>query len=253
MVGVSHEGEKQRMSFNKDDGSKFESADFNVGRKLSDGYAIETVFTKRAVKPLHVRLREGAKDNYERVYYTHFAVPDPPDETDSAEDKAEAKADAARISRNRAAVGLLVLVLLLAVVDRFTPVRTPCEAFARRLMQAASASPPPPPAAAALSAAAAGPIGLGLLLVCLAAFFLCFGGRRDEDEGRGRAAARSPAASRASSPARAASPARRPSPARAPGPGRHDRGWGMQLRDGKEFHADGTGTNSWDDSHEYVR
>ena len=44
------------------------------------GHAIETVFKRRTVKPLHVRVYEACRDRAEDLYARHLMMPDPPEE-----------------------------------------------------------------------------------------------------------------------------------------------------------------------------
>ena len=90
------------------------AADIQVGEKLADGYAIETVFDRRKVKSRWERLRDYIHDDlYEGIYYKHFYIPEPPEEDDDPEEVAETLANIRRIKRNRLCVKLLLLLLLL--------------------------------------------------------------------------------------------------------------------------------------------
>ena len=84
-------------------------------REVDGGFAIETVFERKAPKALQVRLRDYAEHKYYWLIQRNFVHPPPPDEYDDEEDKQEYWQDVRRVRWNRALLVLAVSLLALSI------------------------------------------------------------------------------------------------------------------------------------------
>ena len=255
-LGVDRDGGSIHMAF-ADDGKNEPNAitavDINVGKMVGSVREIETVFQRRQVEPLHVRVYEAVQLRLEALYVHHLRPPEPIDEDDDEEDRLETERDNRYRQRNRFGIIILPIVIVLAGLGSDST-RTEMSAWLGQISQTLMAwtaalggqarsvigalleachmymylgllltakdrrfAPPPPPPPARVVA----PVGLVtsvlvLLLLGALLFGCCFGavgGGEEEEEDRRRPAAPPPPAA-VRTPARAPTPnKRRPSPA----------------------------------------
>ena len=113
-----------RMTFDDDQDEEAEPSmgvivgcEIELGnRDVDGGFAIETVFERKAPKALQMRLRDYAEHMHYRLIQRNFLYSPPPDEYDDEEDKQEYWQDVRRVRWNRALLVLAgsLLALLIA-------------------------------------------------------------------------------------------------------------------------------------------
>ena len=93
------------------------AADIKVGKRLDDGYEIETVFErKRTKKSLLSRICYKIEETWDSVYQNHLSPEDPIDPEDDENEKLETLQGNRYRHRNRVILALLLSLMLLRMM-----------------------------------------------------------------------------------------------------------------------------------------